>query len=61
MPVPFIDVPRLRRPHSVPEALGKPSVEPTVLRTDRPEVIDPLCTLVPDSKGLYDSLNNELP
>eukprot|EP00973_Karenia_brevis_P015944 2179836-Karenia_brevis.AAC.1 len=34
---------------------------PTVLRTERPEVKDPLCTLIIDSKGLYDALNNELP
>ena len=33
----------------------------TVLRTDRPEVQDPLCTLVADSKGVFDALNNELP
>ena len=34
---------------------------PTVLRTDRPEVIDPFCSLLSDSKGVFDSLNNELP
>ena len=33
----------------------------TVLRTDRTEVQDPLCTLITDSKGVYDALNNELP
>ena len=37
------------------------SREPTVLRTDRPEVIDPEASLLSDSKGLYDALNNELP
>jgi len=36
-------------------------MEPTVLRTDRPEVIDPEVSLLSDSKGLYDALNNELP
>ena len=33
----------------------------TMLRTDRAEVQDPLCTLIPDSKGVYDAFNNELP
>ena len=33
----------------------------TVLRTDRPEIIDPEMSLLSDSKGLYDALNNELP
>ena len=37
------------------------SSEPTVLRTDRPEVVDPEVSLISDSKGLYDALNNELP
>ena len=32
-----------------------------MLRTDREEVIDPEVSLVSDSKGLYDALNNELP
>ena len=32
-----------------------------MLRTDRPEIIDPEVSLVSDSKGLYDALNNELP
>ena len=34
---------------------------PTVLRTDRPEVVDPEVSLLSDNKGLYDALNNELP
>ena len=34
---------------------------PTVLRTDRPNHVDPLCSLVSDSKGMFDSQNNELP
>ena len=40
-----------------------PAIEdqPIVLRTDRPEVIDPDVSLLSDSKGLYDALNNELP
>ena len=38
-----------------------PDSVPTVLRTDRPTVIDPDVTLISDSKGLYDALNNELP
>ena len=38
-----------------------PSKTPTVLRTERPEVIDPEVSLLSDSKGLYDALNNELP
>ena len=33
----------------------------TVLRTDRPEIQDPFVTMITDSKGLYDALNNELP
>eukprot|EP00973_Karenia_brevis_P027533 3797968-Karenia_brevis.AAC.1 len=33
----------------------------TVLGTDQPEVKDPLCTTISDSKGLFDALNNELP
>ena len=35
--------------------------QPTVLRTDRLKVIDPDVSLLSDSKGLYDALNNELP
>ena len=42
--------------HSKPPPRG-----PTVLRTDRPEVIDPMCSLCSDSKCVYDALNNELP
>ena len=34
---------------------------PTVVRTDRPSVRDPECSVLSDSKGLYDALNNELP
>ena len=34
---------------------------PTVLRTDRSNVIDPEASVISDSKGLYDALNNELP
>ena len=34
---------------------------PTVLRTDRVEVIDPFVSLLSDSKNVYDALNNELP
>ena len=34
---------------------------PTVLRTDRVEVIDPFMSLLSDSKNVYDALNNELP
>ena len=45
---------RPRHCHSPPRAA-------TVLRTDRPEVQDPLCTLITDSEGVYDALNNELP
>ena len=37
------------------------SRKPTVLRTERPEIIDPEVSLVSDSKGLYDALSNELP
>ena len=44
-----------------PNHMAVPPKAPTVLRTDRPEVIDPLCNLVSDNKGLYDALNNELP
>ena len=32
-----------------------------MLRSDRPEVIDPEVSLLSDSRGLYDALNNELP
>ena len=35
--------------------------QPTVLRADRCEVDDPDVSLLGDSKGLYDALNNELP
>ena len=34
---------------------------PTVLRTDRAEVIDPFMSLLSDSKNVYDALSNELP
>merc|ERR1712015_229401 len=37
------------------------SRNPTVLRADREEVIDPEASVLSDSKGLYDALNNELP
>eukprot|EP00973_Karenia_brevis_P090620 12403463-Karenia_brevis.AAC.1 len=33
---------------------------PTVLRSDRPEVKDPLCAMISDSECLFDVLNNEL-
>ena len=38
-----------------------PSSTPTVLRTDREQVQDPDASLLSDSNGLYDALNNELP
>ena len=44
-----------------PRHLGVPTRQPTVLRTDRAEVKDPYVTIISDSKGLYDALNNELP
>jgi hypothetical protein len=44
-----------------PRHFAVPSKTPTVLRTDRPEVVDPEMSLLSDSKGLYDALNNELP
>ena len=34
---------------------------PTVLRTDRVEVIDPFMSLLSGSKNVYDAVNNELP
>ncbi len=34
---------------------------PTVVRSDRPEIQDPFISVLSDSKGLYDALNNELP
>ena len=46
-----------QRPRHFPKA----ERQPTVLRSDRPEVIDPEMSLLSDSKGLYDALNNELP
>ena len=44
-----------------PSHLALPSSAPTVLRTDREVVQDPIASLLCDSKGLYDALNNELP
>ena len=44
-----------------PEHWTSPVRVATVLRTDRSEVQDPCCTLVTDSKGVYDALNNGLP
>ena len=32
-----------------------------MLRTDREEIVDPEVSILSDSKGLYDALNNELP
>eukprot|EP00973_Karenia_brevis_P073817 10260073-Karenia_brevis.AAC.1 len=43
-----------------PEHWGPVRRGPTVLRTERTEVKDPLCTMRSDSKGLF-ALNNELP
>ena len=34
---------------------------PTVVRSDRPEIRDPDASVLSDSKGLYDAINNELP
>ena len=45
----------------MPLHFGDVQRTPTVLRTHRPEVLDPLVSLVLDRKGLYDALNNELP
>ena len=44
-----------------PRHFRERSREPTVLRTDREEVIDPEASVLSDSKGLYDALNTELP
>ena len=44
-----------------PEHWSSPMRGATVLRIDRTEVQDPLCTLITDSKGDYDALKNELP
>jgi len=44
-----------------PRHFGMPNLAPTVLRSDRASVIDPEVSLLSDSKGLYDALNNELP
>ena len=44
-----------------PEHWSSPERVATVLRTDRPEVQDPLCALITDSKGVSDALHNELP
>eukprot|EP00973_Karenia_brevis_P010355 1404275-Karenia_brevis.AAC.1 len=44
-----------------PEHWGPVRRGPTVLRAERPEVKDLLCTMISDSKGLFDALNNELP
>ena len=34
---------------------------PTVVRSDRPEIRDPDASVLSDSKGMYDAINNELP
>jgi len=44
-----------------PRHFGKPVSVPTVMRTERAEVVDPEFSLLSDSKCLYDALNNELP
>ena len=44
-----------------PKHIAAPGSEPAVLRTDREEIIDPEVSILSDSKGLYDALNNELP
>ena len=44
-----------------PRHWGQVVKYPTVLRTDRPEIIDPEVSVLTDDKGLYDALNNELP
>ena len=44
-----------------PDIFGPLVNQPTVLRTDRSEVIDPDVSLLSDSKGFFDALNNELP
>ena len=44
-----------------PRHYPKVNRTPSVLKTDRPTVIDPQVTLCSDSKGLFDALNNELP
>ena len=46
---------------SWPASRQPPAKQATVLRTDRPEIIDPFASLVSDSKGVFDALNNELP
>ena len=40
---------------------SEPTRKMTVMRTERPEVQDPEVSMLSDSKGLYDALNNELP
>ncbi len=44
-----------------PRHFPKVTRTPSVLKTDRPTVVDPQVTLCSDSKGLFDALNNELP
>ena len=44
-----------------PDCIRPSPKRPTVLRTDRAEIMDPMMTLCSDSKGTYDALNNELP
>ena len=44
-----------------PAHIAFPIREPTVLRSDRKEIIDPFLSALTDSKGLYDALANELP
>ena len=44
-----------------PRHFPKIDTSPSVLRTDRQDVIDPEVSLLSDSKGLYDANNNEIP
>ena len=44
-----------------PDCIRPEPRKPTVLRTDRSEIIDPIASLCSDSKGTFDALNNELP
>ena len=44
-----------------PRCIQPPVSGPTVLRSDRTEIIDPFMSLLSASKGLYDALNNEVP
>ena len=44
-----------------PRCIEPKASGPTVLRTDRAEVEDPMMSLLTDSKNVFDALNNELP